>query len=246
MGLSESCKIFEELSTALEWVAYTKLKAPEVVHVLDDFLFITETESDCKALLHTFHEMCSYIGIPLVPEKTFGPAHVLPFLCITLDYTKMEARLPQDKLDKCKELIASFKTRKKVTLKDLQSVIGTLQFATAVVLPGRAFLRRLIDLTIGVNKSFYLVRLTMAAKADLIMWAEFLQGLLNPLGCQFFLDERWLLSDNIKFYTDSSSMGFGCVFQTQWFYGTWVPKVRRKRVNIAILELYPIVLAIET
>ena len=137
--------------------------------MLDNFLFITETESDGKVILHTLHEMCSYIGIPLAREKTFVPAHVLPLLGITLDSTKMEAKLPQEKLDKYQELIASFKTCKKVTLNDLQSAIGTLQFATAVVLPGLAFLWRLIDLTIGVNKSFYLVRLTMAAKADIIM-----------------------------------------------------------------------------
>ncbi|XP_021362404.1 uncharacterized protein LOC110456157 [Mizuhopecten yessoensis] len=181
------------------------------------------------------------MGIPLAPEKTFGPEQVLPFLGITLDTRNMEARLPQDKLVKCKELITSFKTRKKVTLKDLQSLIGTLHFATTVVLPGRAFLRRLIDLTMGVNKPFHLIRLTKAAKADLVMWEEFLQD-FN--GSQFFLDEKWLFSDNIKFFTDSSSKGYGGIFQNQWFYGTWVPKIRQKGINIAILELYPIVLAI--
>ncbi|XP_033730175.1 uncharacterized protein LOC117319492 [Pecten maximus] len=241
MGLSESCKIFEELSTALEWVVASKFRSPGVVHVLDDFLFIARTKSECEAILNSFQDMCSFIGIPLAPEKTFGPAQVLPFLGITLDSVNMEARLPKDKLVKCSELITRFKTRKKVTLKELQSLIGTLQFATTVVLPGRAFLRRLIDLTIGVHKSFHLLRLTMAAKADLIMWEEFLQG-FN--GSQFFLDERWLFSNNINFFTDSSFIGFGGLYQNQWFCGTWVPKVKEKRVNIAILELYPIVLAI--
>ncbi|XP_033758566.1 uncharacterized protein LOC117340891 [Pecten maximus] len=241
MGLSESCKIFEELSTALEWVAYSKLKAPSVVHVLDDFLFMATTKSECMAILQNFQDMCSYIGIPLAPDKTFGPEQVLPFLGITLDTTKMEARLPQDKLDRCRDLITSFKTRKKVTLKNLQSLIGTLQFATAVVLPGRAFLRRLIDITIGIQKSFHLVRLPKSAKADLIMWEEFLQS-FN--GSQFFLDDRWMLSDSINFFTDSSYLGFGGMFGNNWFYGTWVIKVQEQKVNIAILELYPIVLAI--
>ncbi|XP_033747006.1 uncharacterized protein LOC117332230 [Pecten maximus] len=64
----------------------------------------------------------------------------------------MESRLPNDKLQKALASIEGFLVRKKVTLKELQSLIGTLQFATSVVLPGRAFLRRLIDLTIGVHR----------------------------------------------------------------------------------------------
>ena len=46
-------------------------------------------------------------------------------------------------------------TEAKFTLKTLQSIIGTLIFACAVVLPGRAFLRRLIDLTTGVSKPHF-------------------------------------------------------------------------------------------
>ena len=50
--------------------------------------------------------------------------------------------------------------RKSVTLKELQSLIGLLNFACCVVVPGRAFLRRLIDLTRGVRKPTHHVRLT--------------------------------------------------------------------------------------
>ena len=42
--------------------------------------------------------------------------------------------------------------KSKFTLRDLQSLVGLLNFATAVVLPGRAFLRRLFDLTRGIQE----------------------------------------------------------------------------------------------
>lgn len=69
----------------------------------------------------------------------------------------MMSPLPPDKLEKCRTLVHvyQFSRCKKVTLQELQSLIGVLNFACLVVVPGRAFLRRLIDLTIGVKKPYY-------------------------------------------------------------------------------------------
>jgi len=61
----------------------------------------------------------------------------------------MEARLPEEKLQKCRNLSTDFFSRRSVCLKELQSLIGLLNFTCLVVVPGRAFLRRLIDLTKG-------------------------------------------------------------------------------------------------
>ena len=61
-----------------------------------------------------------------------------------LDTDKMEARLLEEKLRKCVTLIYEFLKRKKVSLKEMQSLIGLLNFTCSVVIPGRTFLRRLI------------------------------------------------------------------------------------------------------
>ena len=93
--------------------------------------------------------MCQVIGVPIAEEKTVGPDTSLQFAGITLDSVLQEARLPEDKLHKCHTLLTSFYSRRKVTLKELQSLIGLLNFTCSVILPGRAFLRCLNDLTIG-------------------------------------------------------------------------------------------------
>ena len=69
----------------------------------------------------------------MVAAKTLGPSQVLEFMGITLDSTLMEACLPEDKLTHLRTLLASFKGRRSVRLVDLQSLIGTLQFACKVV-----------------------------------------------------------------------------------------------------------------
>ena len=90
----------------------------------------------------------------MAPEKTEGPSPFLSFAGIELHCSMNEARLPQEKVRKCLLAIRSLLGRKKVTLKELQSLIGLLNFACSVVTPGRVFLRRLINLTIGINISY--------------------------------------------------------------------------------------------
>jgi hypothetical protein len=55
------------------------------------------------------------IGITTAPHKTQG----LEFMRIVLDYIRMEARLPPDKVERLSSCFASFKGRKSCTLKEL-------------------------------------------------------------------------------------------------------------------------------
>jgi len=54
MGCASSCKMFEEFTTALEWVARHKLGIRQVIHILDDFLIIDRSLPDCKANLKKY------------------------------------------------------------------------------------------------------------------------------------------------------------------------------------------------
>lgn len=104
----------------------------------------------------------------------------------------MEARLPQEKLDKCKLILRDFLRRKKVSLREMQSLIGLLNFTCSVVLPGRTFLRRMINVTVGVRRPAHSIRLKREVKADLQMWLQFLD---HYNGKSFYLDFIWFSSD---------------------------------------------------
>ena len=68
----------------------------------------------------------------------------------------MEARLPHDKLEKCRNMLQDFLKRRKVSLREMQSLIGLLNFTWSVVQPGRTFLRRMINVTVGVRRPTHL------------------------------------------------------------------------------------------
>lgn len=240
MGCSSSCKTFETFSTAIEWIAKDKLCIANLIHLLDDFLLIQPTASQCSVSLRLFLDLCDFLGIPMAPEKTFGPSTILTFAGVELDTIRCESRLPVDKLVRCSQLIASFLKKKKATLRELQQLTGVLNFACSVVVPGRAFLRRLIDLTIGLKRPSHFVRISKEVKADLLLWQQFFQ---EYNGKSFFLHDKWENSVSLQLFTDAAgAYGFGAVFGAQWCYGEW-PR-EWKGQNIAILEFYPIVLSL--
>ena len=237
MGCASSCRTFEIFSTAVEWVARYKLKIDHIIHLLDDFLIIAPDREFCQAQLDLFIDLCSYDGIPIAMEKTFGPLTTLSFAGIELVSVLMEDRLPPDKLNKCSALLSDFLRR---TLREVQSLTGLLNFACSVIVPGRAFLRRLIDLTVGIQCPHHLIRLSKDVKEDLKVWQSFLS---NFNGRSFFLEETWYSSSKLDLYTDASgALGFGTIFGSRWCYGKW--PATWSYCDIAILEFYPIVLSL--
>ena len=135
----------------------SKLGVPHLIHILDDFFFVTSPVGLtvlCKILC-----LFAELNISIAPGKTFAPTTSLEFIGIFLDSAKMEARVLSDKLARAKEALQQWSTRKSATLRELQSLIGTLQFACKVVVPGLAFLQRIINVTKGVTNSRWHIKL---------------------------------------------------------------------------------------
>lgn len=67
------------------------------------------------------------------------------FLGTEIDIIRMEARLPQDKLEKAKTWVTKTLNPRKISRTNLRSLLGFLSFACKVVIPGRTFLRWLFN-----------------------------------------------------------------------------------------------------
>ena len=99
---------------------------------------------------------------------------------------EMVSRLPVEKVSKINGMLQSFSKRKKVILRELQSLLGLLNFATGCVVPGRAFLCRLYDLTINVSNPNIFSKLNNEARADLAAWAFFYCSCLDLMESMYF------------------------------------------------------------
>ena len=63
----------------MEWVAHNKLKIDYILHLLNDYLLVAPSMQLCQQQLELFLSLCTYLGIPITPEKTCGPAKSMSF-----------------------------------------------------------------------------------------------------------------------------------------------------------------------
>ena len=244
IGLRSAPYIFNQLSDALEWILSHNYGVHNILHILDDFFIAEQSKLHCLQSFTTLLKVFMAVKAPVVASQTLGPSQVLEFMGIVLDSVRMEARLPDDKLVRIKDMLHSFATRRSARLVELQSLIGTLQFACKVVVPGRTFLQRVINLTRGVSSRFHHIRLNKEFFKDLEMWKTFLS---TWNGRSFFLDTAVTPSPDLELYTDASgTVGFGGFFQGKWFQGKWPPHLQINKaqgISIEWQELFPIVVA---
>jgi hypothetical protein len=243
-GLRSSCAIFEKFSKFLNFtVSLGMSKNQDIQHYIDDFIGMIKADAVHEpSQLDYFKNVCVELGVPLAEHKFEGPCTRLTFLGLEIDTIQMQVRVPVDKVEATREKIQQFLQSKRISLQKLQSLLGSLSFLCRAVRPGRVFTRRLFDLTKGVKKPFYKIRITKQARLDASLWLTFLQDFngISPI-----LDSQWDGPNTLRLVTDASSLiGFGGYFQTQWFKGIWPTSLRR--ASMALLEIFPIVLAVLT
>jgi hypothetical protein len=244
MGASISCALFESFSSYLEYQIKVIAKSEAICHYLDDFLFVGPGKSlACQELLKAFQAMCDKLGVPLAPEKTVGPVPKLTFLGLEIDSESQLVKVPQGKVVALRKALEVALASECMTLRDVQSLLGSLNFVCRAISPGRAFLRRLIDLTVGVTKGKAQICVGVGAKKDIEMWIQFLSE-FN--GSAMFMEADWLSNSSIELFTDAAqTQGFGCYFKGHWTQGHWPVSLEVGQASIALLEMYPLVVALD-
>ena len=179
-GLRSALFLFNQLSEAVEWLLLNHCSISFVCHILDDFLVIEPPspiaphnlacQQNLSSMLLTFRNL----GIPVAPHKTQGPSTTLEFMGIVLDSDRMEARLLPDKVQRLTSCFTECKGRRSYTLKELQSLIGSLNFACKVIPPVRPFLQRMVQLTRNVSLPHHRIKLSQGFFKDLRMWEDFI------------------------------------------------------------------------
>ena len=213
-------------------------------HHLDDFLFAGPPGStECSELLSAFHDLTAELGVPLAVDKTVGPSSQITYLGIHLDSDMGLSRLPEYKLATLHKLLLDMGVRKKCTLREMQVLIGHLNFACKVVSPGRAFCTRLSRATSGVVEPHHHIRLTAAIKQDLSIWAEFLNNYNGTSIWQTPLSP----GNSLQVHSDAAgSLGFGVFYNNLWCAQRWPPDWEASGLlrDLTFLELFPILVAV--
>ena len=236
-GLRSAPKIFSAFADALAWTMRQRGIIWQL-HYLDDFLFLGSPKSaDCASALRQAIDTCKLLGVPVAAHKTEGPSTCLTFLGIHIDTVAMCLSLAEDKLAWIKSMVLQWRSRRTATKRELQSLIGHLSHAAIVVLPGRTFLRRMIDLMKVAKLPHHHIRLTADFRSDLQWWASFLPGWNGRSIMPQPEPTHTVMSDASGSWGCGAVSDSGAFFQVQWTQ-SWA------QVNIAVKEMLPVVIAV--
>lgn len=239
-GAAKSPEIFHRLTQAITRMM-DRRGFNTVLAYLDDFLVIGDTEQECKQAYHELIKLLGELGFTINWDKVVGPCQRLIFLGIEIDTVRRQLTLPDRKLCELRLLLNETMAKRSITKRDLQSLVGKLNFAARVVFGGRTFLRRIIDNVNHMQRPHHHVRLNAQLRADLAWWTEFL-GVFN--GKTFFVESEPVQLD--EFSTDACPVGGGGFFRGDWFYINWdTDQPRLADVHINLQETFTVLAALE-
>jgi hypothetical protein len=138
-------------------------------------------------------------------------------------------------------LIDKWVTKRRASKREIQQIVGKLNWCSRVVQGGRTFMQNLIDLIAKLKKPHHHIRLSNAAREDLLWWKT---------GLELFHGRTGFCCDvplpNYEFSTDACLVGGGAHFRNDWFYVNWATDMPEKAAShINVLELETIHLAAE-
>ena len=170
-GLRSAPYIFNQLSDAIKWILLNRCSISFVCHIYSGAtLSYPSIKFPLSGKPVKYDLDLQKFEYPYLCNQNQG---AFPNYSVHGYHTrlgKMEARLPEDKVERIKSALSTFQSQRSTTMQELQSLIGTLNFACKVIPPGRSFLQRIIHLTRKVKKPHHHIKLTTGFYKDIEMW----------------------------------------------------------------------------
>ena len=230
---------------------------PAITNYLDDFLFIALSMMVCNGMMSEFLCLCDDIGCPISEEKTKWATSIMVFLGTLMNGRLHVISIPLDKVKKAVDLIQTAINNRKVKIKFIQQLTGTLNFLSHAIVPGRTFTRRMYHKLKLHDKSGRLLRdhhhtyLDSQFISDCKVWLGFLMSAAEcPVRlCRPFADfDDSVVWTTLNLYSDASlnkNLGFGGIFDNQWVFGQWSEGfIEENDPSIEFLELFALVVGL--
>ena len=183
-----------------------------VFNYIDDFMCIDNMVKAWKAY-KVMAALLRDLGMQEAIEKSVPPSHIIEFLGIIFDLIRLIIVLPDDKLCEIRALLGKWQTKKLMSKKELQSLVGKLQFASACVRPGRVFVNRMYD-TVSQLQDDRLYLVFDEVRRDIAWWSEYMNK-FNGVSIMWMEDRKTV---NEVLATDSCLTGMGGFSHGKFFH----------------------------
>ena len=235
MGMRSAPYIVQRVTNAIAYI-HRKLEY-FLLNYVDDFVAAEVKETVWQAYTALMN-LLSRLGADTAADKLVPPTTRLEFLGVTFDSITMTMEISEEKMTEIKQELNGWLYKATARRKEVESLIGKLQFMAKCIKAGRIFLSRLIQWIRGMKRNTdYTVPLE--ARRDITWWARCAEQ-FNGVSL------LWLHKDpdtDVVLATDACLTGYGGTMGNQYFRARFPENVKGK--NIAYLEILAVMVALK-
>lgn len=238
MGCSSSAFICQRVTNAVRTIAENHGVA--CVNYLDDFAG-AETSDLAEVADSKLKWVLEKCGLEESVEKACSPSTRMSFLGIWLDTEKMTMEVTPDRLEEIHKLLSEWLLKNSATLKEVQSLVGKLNFIACCVKPGRIFISRILNFLREFKEGVSSLVVPFELKKDLSWWSKFLD-VYN--GISILNIEEWTEPDEFL-ASDACLVGCGGVCQKNFFHCEFPWFIQEQHLHINALELLTVIVCLK-
>ncbi len=238
MGLRSSAFICQRITNAVSYIF--RNMGFHCLNYLDDFGGVEKPKLAGEAFT-ALGRLLDLLGLLESPNKAVPPSHTMSFLGIWFDTINMTMSIDDQRLSEIMSMLRQWRDKERAKRKEVESLVGHLNFIAKVVRPGRKFMARMFNYLQGLDESS-LHTLDNDFKADVFWWYTFLPHFngvrVIPLPC-------WAETDTVL-ETDACLSGCGAVnyVSKSYFHAQFPPEVLQAGHSINVLELLCVLVAL--
>ena len=235
MGLRSAAYLCQRYTNAIRYIA--KNKGFSIINYLDDLAGAESWDRASDAYVG-LAEILSNAGLQESTNKACPPSCRMEFLGVTVDTQGMTLEVSTDRLQELDKLLQLWVQKVEASKRELQSLIGTLQFVAACVKPGRIFMSRILNL-LRVSPEQGSTVMDEDLRQDIRWWQKFLR---TYNGVSIIPELGWSEPDEF-ISCDACLQGAGGWFCGRYFHKEFPPFIRDMGLHINALEFLTVLVA---
>lgn len=237
MGMRSSALICQRISNSIAFIL--KNKAVDAVNYLDDFgaAEVDEKADDSyKVLKNTIENY----GLELSLDKCHEPSTSMVFLGVLANSLTMTLEVSANRLVEIRQMLEIWITKSEANKKEIQSLLGKLNFIAKCVKPARLFISRMLDFMKSMPHNGN-VKLSDEFHKDIYWWYTFFP---KYNGISMMLTEQWSKPDEIM-SCDACLTGCGGWCEGKYFHTEFPENVKQQKLHINGLELLTLTICVK-
>ena len=238
-GLRSASQICQRVTDAIAYMYKNESKGRfKIINYLDDFAGVA-SPAEADLAFSSLSALFEELGVKEAKEKSCAPSTSMVFIGVKFDTVDMSLEVTPERLEQLQDEVCKWLGWKRARKKDLQSLIGKLQFAAKCVRSGRVFISRMLELLRNTKDGEYFC-ISSEFKKDLLWWQKFASQFNGVI---MMGDVRWSQPDEV-IATDASLSGLGGMATMGRYYHCSIPTFL-SQVHISVLETAAVVIAIK-